>query len=216
MKPKISKKIILDIDGVLLNFLGGITSFAEEYLGRKIIIHGKYFDLEHRFGLPKEKIDEIWDAFGESGGWGNLKPFPGAKEAVKEIIDAGFTPYVVTGIKEKYREQRLINLERDLDFIPHQIYCTGDGKAPKDKLIETINPDVFIDDNLLHLHKVHGVFHLGWIDHSEEQFPEKEKGVDSSAHSIKDWVDRHLAQVSQEVNEYHHENKWVQRKLRFI
>ena len=210
------KKIVLDVDGVLLDFIGGITAFAQEYFNQEIIIHGKFFDLEQRFGLNKKQVDELWQAFGENGGWKNLKAFDGAKIAVEKIIAAGFTPYVVTGLDYKFENQRLDNLYKELNFVPHQIYCMGHGQSPKNKIIEKINPDIFIDDNLLHLHKVHGVFHLAWIDHSEEQFPEPEKGVDSRVHSIKEWTDNYLEHVTKEIDNYHNKKEWIQRKLRFI
>jgi hypothetical protein len=63
--------------------------------------------------------------------------------------------YIVTGIKEKFKECRIKNLYNiyNIDFT-NKIFCTGGMFNDKSNIITKINPILYADDTILHLIKL--------------------------------------------------------------
>lgn len=210
--------MVLDVDGVLLDFIKAFENTAksmEKELGQKITVDPTAYQLTKRLGITQEQEDKIWTRFAESGQWEKLTPLPGVIEAIDAINKAGFDIYVVTAIEEIFKNQRLVNLTH-IGVSPKEIYCVGYGKD-KGEIIAGIQPDVFIDDRLEHLHNASVAYHLVWLQDDVEQHNVKEDaGVDVSVRSLKEWVDNHMPAVLEELNAAQKNNEPLQRKLRFI
>lgn len=212
------KKMILDVDGVLLNFIQAFEEVAHSMskeLGIDIKIAEDKYHLTGRLGITQEQENEIWKKFAETGKWANLNPLPGVIEAIDAINKAGWEVYIVTAIEPEFAEQRLSNLKH-LGLVPKEIHCVGYGND-KQKIIDEIDPDVFVDDRLEHLHRAKKAYHLVWIQDSVEQFNLKEdSGVDVASVSLLDWTKNHMPQVIQELEDSAKNKVPLQRKLRFF
>lgn len=206
------KKIVLDTDGVLVDFVQKFHMIGQEILQRELPIIKNRYDIIHKFNITRDEENLIWSEIDKKKHWDKFEPLEGVQSAVEEIKRHNFEIYIVTGIKEDYKEERLKNLA-NLGIVPQDIHCVGDGRSRKDFAINAINPDVFVDDRLEHLHMVPDVYHLVWIDHGEEQHPIKDKRVDVQVKSLKEWVDNHLEEVAIDLD---YKNKPQQKKLRFI
>lgn len=209
------KKIILDVDGVLLNFIERFTEVVQETVKRELIINEVEYNLTKRFGITEKEEELVWQNFAKTGSWEKLEPLHGVIEAVNKINALNYDVYIVTAIEGLFVEQRRANLE-NIGLNPVEIYCAGYNKSKKD-FFELINPDIIVDDRLENLHVAPECFHLVWIQDKVEQHNIKEDGrVDVSVSSLKEWVDNHLPEVDKELENYYNKNKPLQRKLRFI
>lgn len=195
------KRAVLDVDGVTLDFTKHFAHVAEDVLQRPMdLSNNKLYDMSKRLGMTPEEDALVWKVFGDRGEWKNLPPFPGAEEAVQAIIGSGYDIYIVTGIEEVFRKDRLENLQR-IGLLPSEIHCVGTGRSRKDMVIRSIDPAFFVDDRLEHLHMVPEVRHLAWIDHGEEQHPMPGGRVDSRAPSLAKWVDEHLYNITKGLHQ---------------
>lgn len=210
-----TKKIVLDVDGVLLNFIDKFKEVAEQTLKRKLLSDDNKYTLTERFYITKEEEKQIWKNFSKFNCWESLDPLPGVIEAIQKINELGFDIYIVTAIDDEFKEQRLKNLAK-IGVIPKEIHCVGASIAKKDDTILKIKPDIFVDDRLEHLHLVQEVYHLVWVKDDLEQHNVKEHSrVDLAVSSLKHWVDDFLPEINQQLDEYH-TGLPIQKKLRFI
>lgn len=149
MKPIIA----LDCDGVLLdyNHMFGIVYEKAFGIKPKIIncqaYHAtNYYDLS----MNEEEKDIFYSVFDKEG-WKEMKALPKAIEAVDKLDELGFEIVCVTAMPCYAQKDRLYNL-KNLGFKIDQVIATGgsiDGKNPKKKFIEQLNPIYFVDD-LMH------------------------------------------------------------------
>ena len=211
-------KLVLDVDGVLLNFIEAFEQVAlslEDQFKNKLNINENLYDLAERLGISREEEQIVWDKFSHSGTWGNLNPLPGVEESIKKIHDANCEIYIVTAIDEIHKEARLLNLLK-IGISPKEIHCVGHGKA-KTEYINSINPDIFIDDRLEHLHNAPSVYHLVWLqDGVEQKNLIEDQGVHVSVNSLKEWVDHHMDNVLEKLDKAKKKNMPLQRELKFI
>lgn len=209
------KKIILDVDGVLLNFIEKFTEVVQEVVQRPLLINEFEYNLSKRFSITEQEETTVWQRFADTGCWEKLNPLQGVIEAVKKINALDYDVYIVTAIDGLFVEQRRANLEK-IGLTPVEIYCAGYNKSKLD-FFNIIQPDIIVDDRLENLHVAPDCFHLVWIKDQVEQHNLKDDGrVDISVSSLKEWVDNYLPEVDKELENYYNKNKPLQRKLRFI
>ena len=87
------KKIVLDVDGVLLNFMKSFDETAKSFLPRKVEFFKDeykqdYYHLSKRIGGSEKEADEILEYMQDASVYERLLPLDGAKEAVKKIKEA--------------------------------------------------------------------------------------------------------------------------------
>lgn len=179
-----NNRIVLDVDGVILNFNDHFRKHVSEVLHRDIKEYCKSYELHERLNISKAEHDLAWSTFGDMGKWKDIEPLPGSREAVLGLINMGYEIYLVTGIDEEYKEHRLKNLIDKIDFLPKEIHCVGSGRTLKDHKIREINPVMFVDDRLEQLHTNQEVPLLVWVDHGDEQHPIDGKRIDHTTTSL--------------------------------
>lgn len=211
-------KLVLDVDGVLLNFIEAFEQVAiamQDEFGKKIEVKPHLYNLTDRLGITAEEEKKVWTRFAENGTWANLNPLPGVEESIKKINEANFDIYIVTAIEDLFKEERLINLGK-IGISPSEIHCVGYGNS-KVEYINQIKPDVFIDDRLEHLHKANVTYHLVWLKDGVEQHGlVEDEGVHVAVDSLKEWVDNHMQNVLNKLDEAKKNNAPLQRELKFI
>lgn len=168
-----SKVIAVDVDDVLVEFLPGFERAAEAALGRPVSRKSKAWALDVAYEMTPAELAAVWQAVTDMRIYRDLPPLPGSFEALRLLYDAGFEVHAVTAIQEKYWGDRFENL-RALGFQGSTIHAVGQGsKAP---VLHQLQPIMFVDDQVKHLHAAPFVPLRVWIHSMDEQFPE-ENGV---------------------------------------
>lgn len=211
------KKIVLDVDGVLLNFMPTCDEAAKIILKRDITIYQDEYKLDHsflmkRFACTAAQTDEILEYMQTTKMYEKLQALDGAKEALEKIKEAGFHITVVTALPEKAKEMRLKNLKDVLDFVPDDIICVGMGQS-KAEALRKVNPDVFVDDRIDYLVSAPFIHHLVWCDQKESQ-SERESQVDVHVHSLKEWTDNYMDKVVKNLDNHYSKKIPLQNELK--
>jgi hypothetical protein len=207
------KKIALDVDGVMFDFMTDFDIAAAHVLGRPIVPQIaedslEYYNLSKRVQTTEDKVQEILQYMQDSRMYANLKPFAGVKEALVSIREAGFEMHVVTALPEHAKLMRLENLKNAVDFVPDEIHCVGMG-MPKADTLRELMPDVFLDDRIEYLASAPFIYHLGWIDQKESQ-KDKTSMVDVHVHSLNEWVSAHMPRVIKKLDRHYYEEAPLQ------
>lgn len=197
------KKMAFDVDGVLLHFTKAYDESASEYLKRPIAVptdsYGQTpYDIGLRAGCTKEEVDKILSYMLTSGKYAKFDALPGAAEALEAIKDEGFERVIVTALPESASEMRLKNLKDKLGFVPDECYFVGMGKSKEEALLKA-NPDVFIDDRVKYLSQGPHIYHLVWCDQGEMQ-DDREFMVSTRVRSLKEWTEKHLLRISNNLD----------------
>lgn len=86
-----SKTILIDVDGVLANFLGGV----EQVLGRKLTaFETAGYDLFNR--LPSQDCVRVGMALEGEDFWWRLATIPGSRKGVRLLVRSGARVHIVT------------------------------------------------------------------------------------------------------------------------
>lgn len=145
-----TKKIVLDCDGVLLDYSEAYRRIYEQHFETSLsIVKPDAFHAEEYYGISFTDITRcaFEDAFNQFG-WCSMKPLAGAIEATRLLKEAGYTIHIVTSIPDLARDIRAQNL-KSLGFIIDEVITTGKKigtQNPKRDFIHQIKPDYFVDD----------------------------------------------------------------------
>lgn len=135
--------VVLDVDGVLLDFIPAWLSYAERLLERKVNLRIQTaFQLHQKFDVSLAEADAVWDFFHRDGGWLTLPPIPGAVEVVNEL-KKHCKVVAVTAIDPKNLVEREQNLHEHGMAMP--VIAVG-MRACKREVLHRIKPSLFIDD----------------------------------------------------------------------
>ena len=163
-----NKVAVLDVDGVLLDCSGGFERVASRVLGRPMLARNKAYRFDNRFGLTPTEVDRVWREMEASeDGWRGLPAYPGAAEAVARLRSNGYAIHLVTAISEHVRQHRLDCLVGHA-IQADEIHCVG-IHGDKGAIIASINPVMFVDDRLSHLHEAPGVPYRVFVDLDHDQ-----------------------------------------------
>lgn len=133
-----ASSIILDCDGVILDWLAKFQAFAEKRLGRKLCSSGpSNFDLHRWLGVSDiAQALQLIRQFnsGEDGMFGQLPPMRGAQAALKTLANAGRDLHIITAcsLSKEVIALRAHNLRTVFGDIFSQIHYVGlqDSKSP--------------------------------------------------------------------------------------
>lgn len=140
-----TKTVLLDVDGVLANFIGGVLPLVHRVTGTwhspEAVTH---FDFSASLGLSSDHKRRVMEYVSgdEPGFWERLEPFEGARagvDALRAIPDVEL--YIVTSPWNSCRtwlHDRESWLKRHFD-IPHSHVIVGSAK-------HMVTGDFFVDD----------------------------------------------------------------------
>lgn len=164
-------KIVLDTDGVILDFGSNYVNFAEKLLGKKLNHNISKYPLQDLLQVNEKEADYVWEKFNSLNEWERIPPFEEVEKAIEIINDFKLEVYIVTSIDKEHMFARKKSLN-SIGLYPKEIICVGANHGHKNKVITEINPIAFVDDRLDHLHRSQDVQHLVWIDQKQEQIIE--------------------------------------------
>lgn len=129
--------ILLDCDGVLADFPGGVVKAVNQFYSTNWKTSDiKTWDIGQSLGLPTDIIDEIAS---QPGFCLDLEPYPEALEAVKKLKTLGDVWIVTSPHKSKtWCWERIKWCERHLDISYKRVINASDKRL--------ISGDLFLDD----------------------------------------------------------------------
>jgi hypothetical protein len=118
--------IVLDVDGVLLDFYQGAASILAEMLGRAIVRVSDKPATRHRYGLTEQEYQDMRALMREHHqGWRNLPTLPGAVEAVRMLRQSGYDVAFLTSCGQSIFDLRRQNLDH-LGLKDCELVCVED------------------------------------------------------------------------------------------
>lgn len=192
--PENIKTVAFDVDGVILDFHKGFENAALSVLGRAIYEHNKSYDLSVRYNISREERLAIWNYIDEVE-MSNFPLIEGAAEVFNFFKnELNVKVPIVTGIYDKSKQKRIENLEKH-GIIVEDIYCVGNGMSSKRDFLKKLNPQIFFDDRLQHLHEANFIPNRVWINsQNDEQLGYKPNKNLAEVKSIREWfsVNKHI------------------------
>jgi FMN phosphatase YigB (HAD superfamily) len=144
------KKIVLDCDGVLLDYNLHFGTIYQHAFNKELqIVNPKAYHAVDYWGasLSSQEKEKFYASFDEIG-WSTMPAFEGAIEATHMLKKEGYDIIIVTSMNEKAKNKRIKNLEK-LNFAFDDLYATGRTHKninPKQEILNKLNPEWFVDD----------------------------------------------------------------------
>ena len=145
------RAVLLDCDGVLLDWIAGFRVFAEDRLGRALCPVGPTrFDMFEWLGVKgRDEVLPLIVEFngGACGGFGRLPLMPGAREAMETMRAAGRELHVITACSEDetVRALRRSNLLDAFGDVFAEVHCVGLSESKRLLLDEHVE-GVWVED----------------------------------------------------------------------
>ena len=149
------QRVALDVDGVLLDFLGRWRERMEELFGERPEQTGAY-SLSERFHLCDHEVEAVWRRFSDRRDWGTLSLLPGAREWVEQARESGLVTFALTQLPRGLVPERERNLREHGIGMPVVSRPEGD-KA--EALATDARARFFVDDHIDHINRARE--HLG-------------------------------------------------------
>jgi phosphoglycolate phosphatase-like HAD superfamily hydrolase len=182
--------IVLDVDGVLLDCAGGFAKVAHLHFGLALPELNKSYDLGKRYGLTQAQADEVWEAMKHhEHGWRGFDVLPGARNAFFRLRSRNYAIHLVSAISEDLRDLRWDCLESH-GMVPDSLHCVGAFDAPKEQVIQALNPIMVVEDRLSNLHDLPFVPNRVFVDHGDEQLGYVVHEDLIRVKSLSQWVDQ--------------------------
>lgn len=181
------KIIVLDCDGVLLDYNHTYANLLEEFSGQTVKINSPRAYYSHNYcdiQLEEHQKAEFYRLFNNKG-WSMMQALPRAIEATQLLKKSGYQIVVVTSIPkqvESIRHQHLLNLGFAID---HTI-ATGEKMTstnPKKDYIEKIGPQYFVDDLWENFSDIQNSTKFVLINCGEHDSPNHNIGTHINLHS---------------------------------
>lgn len=146
----------IDLDDTLLDFQTAWERTAFRVLGHAACVRALTPSRRQRYCLSSRDEAAVWDAFD----WRYTDALPGAVDAVKRLMQAGWTVFAVTAVAERLRRERedaLATLG-----IPMPVHCVG---WDADKGFHLLHANLYVDDHPGHCERALevGVADVFWV-----------------------------------------------------
>lgn len=186
-----SRRILLDADGVLLNWFGGFAAFASRTLDIELDPATlRSYSMTAWLGEHGHRAGELIVAFNGSAehGFDRLQALPGAVEAVAALREAGFELHVITSCTDdpevmRLREQNLRDIFGDAF---ESVICLP-MNADKEAVLAAHPPSVWIDDHWPNLDAGRAAGHHAVIFHAPYNAARADEGPDDYPR-LHDWA----------------------------
>jgi hypothetical protein len=131
------KTILVDCDGVVLNWEYAFDIFMEEHGFTKVKDANAIYNIGERYGIDAEQGRKLIRIFNESAAMGYLPPLRDAVEYVTRMADEGWRFIAITSLStnrfaQKLRKRNLAKLFGEDTFI--EVTCLATGADKDDAL----------------------------------------------------------------------------------
>lgn len=149
-----NKTILVDVDGVLLNWEYAFHIWLEEHGHDPVVIdQGLLYKISDQYGLDDDKVVKLIKHFNESASIGFLPPLRDAMHYVKQLHEKhGYMFHAITSVSDdsnviKLRKMNLRKLFGETTF--SNIYCLPIGSHKDEYLSQFKDTGMFwIEDNI--------------------------------------------------------------------
>lgn len=181
--------IALDGDGVLLDYHVAYSIAWQRAFGALPGLRDPDAYWPHdRWDVPwleGEQLIQLRSKFDEQF-WSSIPAIPGALDACKDLVGAGYVLVCVTALAFKFQAARGRNL-LDLGFPIQTVITTSneliEGVSPKAKAVEDVKAVAFVDDYLPYHQRMPQKMHLALITRETKGSPNVGQGL-NTVHSI--------------------------------
>jgi hypothetical protein len=158
-----SNLILLDADGVMVDYHAGYAQAWERAFGEKLQVKDPqghhpmhYWEVPLLDATGQAHLNE--KGFNEEA-WSTMPALPGAVEACRELQRIGFRLQCASALSPKWRDARAANLKalgfemEDVHAVGHSSDTAAPGTPrlasnPKLQIVTTLAPRFFVDDHL--------------------------------------------------------------------
>lgn len=166
--------IVLDADGVLLDYNQKMADICEKALGIKLgkMKHFHHFTNAANFKMTKLQAKEVFALF-DIQGWNSMPAIEGSVEACKALHQAGHQLVCLSSMPERFIKDRQANL-LNLGMPVEKVIGSGRDDSetnPKAAHLQEIRPDIFVDDQLRNFQNIPSNICKVWIDHRYSDCP---------------------------------------------
>ncbi len=142
--------ILLDCDGVLLDWEHSFKTYASQRLGRPITGEPQQFELSHWLGTTPDEAMDLIHEFNQSEHFGKLNAIPGTKGVLDGWFNSGHDLSVITSCSSDHliTLSRWENLRIHFGEIFFKLVCLDLGQSKSQALSEfDPNYSIWIEDN---------------------------------------------------------------------
>lgn len=173
--------IVLDADGVLLDYNKKLAHVCEKALNIQlgVLKYFHHFSNAVNFQMTPVQSEKVFTLF-DIEGWNSMPAIEGSVEACKAIAALGHSLVCVSSMPDKFVQARKHNLI-NLGIPINHVLGTGRDDSqtnPKSGYLKSINPDIFVDDQIRNFHGIPDSICKVWIDHGYTDCPNV--GMDKS------------------------------------
>lgn len=177
-------KFGFDIDDTLINLRQHAFNIYNKKLKKNIPLASfhalKTVEIHEPFGLNAIEGKQLWDSLREEIYFTDCSPFPGAVEALNELVHNGHQVYYITA-RNKQFATKTKEWMKEIGFpvVDHHFYC-GMEDHEKITIIQNLKLDYYFDDKPAVLETL--------IDHSTQLYVKDHLYIEHLEwNRIKDW-----------------------------
>lgn len=134
-----NKIILVDADGVLLNWEWAFDIWVQEHGHKRVEQGNRLYDIGERYNIDREQGKKLIKLFNESASIGFLPPLRDAIHYVKKLHEEhGYVFHCITSLSKNRNAQQLREMNLDKLFgrtVFEQVVCLATG-ADKDQALE--------------------------------------------------------------------------------
>jgi 5'(3')-deoxyribonucleotidase len=146
-----NKRILVDCDGVLLNWEAGFANWMDERGYVKVDDHDvTAYGLHIHYGIPRDEVQRLVTEFNHSASIGFLEPTHNAPDVLRRLYYDNFNIVVITSLclhphSKKLREYNLQNVFKYVEF--EDVICLDVGADKTEELKKWVgNASYWVED----------------------------------------------------------------------
>jgi beta-phosphoglucomutase-like phosphatase (HAD superfamily) len=171
-------KIVLDADGVMLDYISAYAKAWEKAFGKApALVNPDAYWAKDRYDIKTLSGSELefFKSHFDEDFWENVPVLPGAVEGCNALVDEGYEVICVSALDKEYGPARLRGLQKH-GFKINTCYATGHPDytahtSPKAEIVNEIQPLVFVDDYIVYHDGISDRIHKALITREEEGSP---------------------------------------------
>lgn len=178
--------IALDADGVLLHYNAMFPVAWQRAFGEPLQVQrpGAYHAAtEYGVSFLDEAMEQRYRDHFDEALWRALPALPGAVEACRQLVEAGYRLVCVSSLPQQYQQARFDNLQAH-GFPIEAVLATGHakGRSTKTDTLNALAPVAFVDDLALNFEGLQAGIHTALLDAGQFDSPNRQADL-SRIHS---------------------------------